>query len=142
MDEYEPGSLGQLLRARRHIGTVALALAVAMAAIAVVAFQAWTALAPLGLVLILVVVLRWPLDRADAVRVALGFVGSLVLGAVGLVLVFVGGFHSVLPCGPDPACPARGPDLIPLAGLTMMIVALVGLALTARFAAHRRLGER
>lgn len=101
------------------LGIVALAVAAFVAAFAISTYEAWWTIALVVFGVIVLAVERSSLPRRDAVRTAMGLIGSIVLGAAGFWMLLLSQFGNARPCD---ACFDNGILFLP--GIGALVVAI------------------
>jgi hypothetical protein len=101
------------------IGILALAVAVFVAAFAISTYEAWWTIALVVFGVIFLGIERSSLARKDAMRTAVGLIGSIILGAAGAWMVLLSQFSNARPCD---ACFDNGVLFLP--GIGALIVAI------------------
>jgi hypothetical protein len=113
------------------LGIFALAVGVFVAAFAISTDEAWWTIAFVVFGVIILGIERSSLGRGDAVRAAIGLIGSIILGAAGLWMLLLSQLGSARPCD---ACFDNGILFLP--GLGAAVVAFVVAAASLRSVAR------
>jgi hypothetical protein len=129
------------VRGNARRGTVAalvLAASVAVAAFAMLTYEAWWALAAIPFGLVLVGLERQGLSLAAAFAMAAVIAGSLLAIGMGLLLILLSQAVMSAACDPNATCTSGSGGLI-YAGFALLGSGIVGLILSARWLrAHGR----
>ena len=101
------------------IGIIALAAAVLVAAFAISTYEAWWTIALVVFGVVILGVERSSLGWREAVRTALGLIGSIILGAAGGWMLLLSQFGKARPCDD---CFDNGVLFVP--GIAALVVAI------------------